>query len=141
MAEGEEKKLGPNVTWNPGEDQKKPMKMYGVTFVPGQSVNVEDAVGSSGAQEVLKKLSTNRYFKVDGGPDHEAEAEKRQQAEEEGDKAFAEAQKQESEAPQPPPDWKGPESEQLESDSGARRPTMPKSGSRSGSSSRGGSEE
>ena len=49
---------------------------------------------------MLKKLATNRSFKVDGGPDHEAEAEKRKQAEEEGDKASSPRQsRQESERP------------------------------------------
>jgi len=143
----EEQKLGPNATYQPeDEGRKEPITVHGVAFVPGKSVNLEERLGKQKSQEVLKKLSGNPHFNVDGGTDWKAEREAKSKAEEQEaqdvQKAREEAEQQaQGGAPLPPPDWKGPEKEELESDSGARRPTMPKSGSRSGSSSRGGSEE
>ena len=145
MAEGEEKKLGPNATYQPEDDKAPPTQTQGLDFSPGKSVNVVDLLGEEKGQTVLKKLAGNPSFKVDGGPDWKQQAEKKQQAQEEAAKDAEEARKKaeeaKSETPLPPEGWEGPEKAELESDSGARRPTMPKSGSQAGSSSRGGAKE
>lgn len=138
MADEQEKKLGPNVTYQPeDENDKNPVTMQGVTFVPGKSVNLEDRLGGR-AEATLKKLAGNRFFKVDGGPDHKAAAEKKAKAEEEDQKAEQEAKEQAEQQKidnengqvgtlrDPPDDWQGPDKAELERDSGARRPPVPK---------------
>ncbi|MET0651199.1 MAG: hypothetical protein ABWY63_01690 [Hyphomicrobiaceae bacterium] len=128
----DETKLGPNVTYQPeNEDDKTPLDYYGVTFVPGKSVNVEEALGSANSEAVLKKLAGNRYFKVDGGVDHREEQKKREKAEQEASKVKQKAQEEAARkaaggAPPPPDDWQGPDSAELETDSAARRPPLPK---------------
>ena len=97
-----EKKLGPNVTYTPDdENDKTPVTMGGVTFVPGESVNLEEMLGEQEGAKVAKKLAGNRFFKVDGGPDHKAMAEKKAEAEqkqqEAAQRAREEAEKAESE--------------------------------------------
>lgn len=134
MAEKEEQKLGPNVTYQPeDESQKTPVSIGNVQFTPGKSVNLEERLGKSGSEALLKKLAGNPHFKVDGGEDWKAQAEKRSQAEqqdaEEAEKARETARKAEEakvrgEAPPPPEDWKGPDEAGLETDSAARRPTI-----------------
>jgi hypothetical protein len=123
MPEDKEQKLGPNVTWNPGEEYKQPMTMYGVQFTPGKAVNVGDALGSVASEAVLKKLAGNRYFKVDGGPDWDAEEQKKAKALEQADRDAEQARK---DAEEQPADWTGPEKASLEHDSGARRPNIGK---------------
>ena len=132
----EEKKLGPNVTYvGAGEDDKAAVTMAGVRFEPGKSVNLEDRLGKSGAASMLQKLSKNRYFKVDGGVDHEAEAKKREEMQaKEYEDAVKSAEDQRKQAqgaqqdrqqqgglPQPPSDWEGPDEAHLE-----RQPTSRK---------------
>lgn len=122
----DEKKLGPNVTYQPeDESQKTPVQVGGISFTPGKAVNVEDRLGKSGSEALLKKLAGNPHFKVDGGEDWKAQAEKKAQAEqqdaEDAEKARKEADKDASE---PPADWKGPDEASLETDSAARRPTI-----------------
>jgi len=144
----EEKKLGPNVTYQgQQEEDKTPLNMAGVRFEPGKSVNLEDRLGKEQAQRILKKLAGNRYFKVDGGPDHAAEQKKReelaqkeaedeqkrsedqvkqqqeQQRQREHQSALQRAQ-DEGRAPPPPPppeDYDGPEQETLEKPTSRRR--------------------
>ncbi len=144
MAE-KEQKLGPNVTYiGSGEGDKTPVTMAGVRFAPGESVNLEERLGPQG-QSMLKKLAGNKYFKVDGGPDHEAEAKKRAELEEKEQadeaKRLEDEEKQRQEAaqqtakqapaqpprsdtrtPPPPPDWEGPENEGLEKQPTSRKP-------------------
>ena len=142
----EEKKLGPNVTYvGQGEGDKTAATIEGVRMVPGESVNLEDRLGKEKAKEVLKKLSANQFFKVDGGPDHAAEAKKRAEAEAKAAEAQAkDEQKQREEAakaqgqsteqstggspmernrptPPPPEGWEGPEEETLEKPTSRKR--------------------
>jgi hypothetical protein len=130
----DEKKLGPNVTYTPeDEHDKAPAQVFGVNFTPGKALNLEERLGEEKAAEVFKKLSGNRFFKVDGGPDHKQLAEKKAKAEEQDAKDAEEARKAQAEAdaekaggtPLPPEDWQGPDKEKLESDSAARRPPLP----------------
>lgn len=72
----EEKKLGPSVTYTNPDGGAKLVTVAGVLMKAGQSVNLVEKLGESGAAPILKKLSGNRYFKVDGGPDHSKEEEK-----------------------------------------------------------------
>jgi len=79
----EEQKLGPNATYQPeDEGRKEPITVHGVAFVPGKSVNLEERLGKQKSQEVLKKLSGNPHFNVDGGTDWKAEREAKSKAEE-----------------------------------------------------------
>lgn len=99
MAEKQEEKqkLGPNVTYNPPEGEPETTSTYGIPFVKGQSVNVVDLLGEAGAQGALKKLSGNRFFKVDGGMDHEKAGKTREEAQEKVDKANEEVRKRREE--------------------------------------------
>ena len=112
----EEKKLGPNVTYlGNDENDKTAVEAHGIRFKPGEAVNLNDRLGEEKAQGVLKGLAGNRFFKVDGGPDHKADEKKRQDAE----KKEAEAlQKEREEAAKPKqqqqPGYVPPENEHLE---------------------------
>ena len=78
----EEKKLGPSVTYlGNDENDKTPVTIGNVRFKPGESVNLEDRLGAEPAQAQLKALAGNRFFQVDGGPDHKAQREKAAEAE------------------------------------------------------------
>lgn len=78
----EEQKLGPSVTYlGNDEEDKAAVTIGGVRFKPGESVNLEERLGEQGAQAQLKKLAGNRFFQVDGGPDHKAQREKAREAE------------------------------------------------------------
>ncbi|RPJ80707.1 MAG: hypothetical protein EHM13_11620, partial [Acidobacteria bacterium] len=111
----EEKKLGPNATYTPeDEEATTPVTVMGVQFTPGKATNVEDRLGNpEKAQEVLKKLSGNPAFKVDGGTDWKQAAEKKAKAEEQEAKDAEEARKKQAEkdakdagqTPNPPEDW------------------------------------
>ena len=129
----EEKKLGPNATYvGQGEGDKTAATVEGVRMAPGESVNLEERLGKDKAKAALQKLASNQFFKVDGGPDHAAEAKKKAEADQKAAEAAAkddekqrkEAEKQqgiggspmERERPTPPPpeNWQGPEEETLE---------------------------
>lgn len=71
----EEKKLGPNVTYTNPDKGAKIMNVAGVIMKEGESVDLEKKLGKEAAAPILKKLAGNRYFKVDGGPDHSKESE------------------------------------------------------------------
>jgi hypothetical protein len=106
----DEKKLGPNVTYlGNDENDKEAVTAHGVRFKPGEAVNLNDRLGEEKAKEVLKGLAGNRFFKVDGGPDHKAEEKKRQEAEQKEAEA---AQKDLEEANKPKePGYVPPEQE------------------------------
>jgi hypothetical protein len=94
----EEKKLGPNVTYNPEEGEGAPsVVMGGLTLVPGKAVNLVDfyAGDEAKAQAALKKLAGNPVFKVDGGPDHKALRERQEKVEENTRKSAEEARERE----------------------------------------------
>lgn len=77
----EEQKLGPNVTYlGANEDDKTPVTIGSVRLKPGESVNLEERLGAAEAETQLKALAGNRFFKVDGGPDHKAQQEKAAEA-------------------------------------------------------------
>lgn len=104
----EEKKLGPGVTYLGNDDEDKAaVTMAGIRFKPGESVNVEERLGEEGAKDFLKSLSGNRFFKVDGGPDHRAQAE----AKAKGEQQDAEDARKEAEEKA---GYKPPEENQLE---------------------------
>ncbi len=73
MAEKEEKKLGPNATYTNPDKGAKLITMAGVLMKEGQSVNLVEKLGEARAAPIMKKLAGNRYFRVDGGPDHSKE--------------------------------------------------------------------
>lgn len=66
----DEKKLGPGVTYTNPDKSTKIITVAGVLFKEGQSVNLVEKIGEVRANDILKTLAGNRYFKVDGGPDH-----------------------------------------------------------------------
>jgi hypothetical protein len=76
----EEKKLGPHAAYINPEGPKQ-VVVNGVPFPKGEKVNLEERLGKAGAASILKKLSGNRFFAVEGGVDHEAEAKKKAEAE------------------------------------------------------------
>jgi hypothetical protein len=121
----EEKKLGPSVTYlGNDDDDKQAVEAHGVRFKPGESVNLNDRLGEAKAAEVLKGLAGNRFFKVDGGPDHKAEEKKRQEAvQKEAEAALKdaeEANQTQAERDRKKQGYVPPENEQLES-----KPTRP----------------
>lgn len=78
----EEQKLGPSVTYlGANEDDKTPVTISNVRFKPGESVNLEERLGKTSSDQILKKLAGNQFFKVDGGPDHKAQREAAREAE------------------------------------------------------------
>lgn len=136
----EEKKLGPNATYvGQGEGDKTAATVEGVRMAPGESVNLEDRLGKDKAKSVLAKLATNQFFKVDGGPDHAAEAKKKAEADQKAAEAQAKDEQKAAEAqakaqgiggspmerdrptPPPPEGWSGPEEETLEKPSSRKR--------------------
>ena len=73
----EEKKLGPNVTYlGNDENDKTPVTMGNVRFKPGESINLQERMPPGEAEATLKSLAGNRFFQVDGGPDHKAQRQK-----------------------------------------------------------------
>jgi hypothetical protein len=66
----EEKKLGPSVTYTNPDKGAKMITVAGVLMKEGQAVNLEEKLGKERAAPLLKKLANNRYFSVQGGPDH-----------------------------------------------------------------------
>jgi hypothetical protein len=119
----EEKKLGPNVTYlGNDENDKTAVEAHGVRFKPGEAVNLEERLGEEKAKEILKGLAGNRFFKVDGGPDHKAEEKKRVEAEKKEQEAAAkdaqDAQSGQAEKDRKRAGYIPPETEQLETKPG-----------------------
>lgn len=81
MAEQKEQKLGA-VTYLDPDKTEQPVSMGGITFLPGEAVNVDELIADKGSADRLKsKLAGNPYFKVEGGPDHAKTTEERQKHE------------------------------------------------------------
>ena len=130
MAEAQkeqQKKLGA-VTYNDPDKTGQPVSVKGVSFMPGEAVNLDELFSEDEAEALKKDLSNNSHFKVEGGPDHRKVLEARQKHEEEAEKKRAElAEKAQRQAqrgePQPPPGYKGPDEAHLEHDNraGAKR--------------------
>ena len=96
----EEKKLGPNVTYlGNDENDKTPVTMGNVRFKPGESINLQERMPPGEAEATLKSLAGNRFFQVDGGPDHKAQRQKA--AEEEALKAAGHQPADESQLDKP----------------------------------------
>ena len=71
----EKQKLGPNVTYTNPDGNAKLSSIGGIVVKEGESVNLVEKLGEARANALLPKLAKNRYFKVDGGPDHKQAAE------------------------------------------------------------------
>ena len=118
----EEDKIGTSVTFL-DPDNTGPVTMRGVPFLKDEQVDLDEFMPEAQAKEMAKKLAGNAHFKVEGGPDHQAQREKQQKAQEEVEKKKQEAAERQAQqlqrgaqSEQPPPDWKGPEKPHLESD-------------------------
>ena len=85
----QEKKLGPNVTYTNPDQGAKMTTVAGVLLKEGQAVNLEEKLGKDKAAPILKKLSKNRYFKVDGGEDHSKEEQSQAPSPNEAQSAWA----------------------------------------------------
>jgi hypothetical protein len=93
----DEKKLGPNVTYvDKDKDGTKSVTVDGVFLEAGKATNIVEALGEARAAPILKKLSGNPYFKVDGGPDHQAEDKKKQEFEKQQEERRRQLQDEES---------------------------------------------
>jgi hypothetical protein len=67
----EEKKLGDSVTYTNPDRGNKLMTVAGVLLKEGESVNLVEKLGESRARPIIDKLAKNRFFKVEGGEDHQ----------------------------------------------------------------------
>ena len=93
----EDKKLGPNVTYlGNDEEDKTPVTIGNVRFKPGEAVNLEDRLPPAEAEAQLKALAGNRFFQVDGGPDHKAQREKAAEAQKKDDEETQKAAEEEA---------------------------------------------
>lgn len=93
----EEKKLGPSVTYlGNDENDKTPVTMGNVRFKPGESINLEERMTPTEAESTLKALAGNRFFQVDGGPDHKAQRETAAQAQQKDDEEVQKAAEEEA---------------------------------------------
>lgn len=114
-----EQKLG-SVTYLDPDKTEQPVTMAGVTFKPGEAVDVNKTLTDQGrAEQIKQKLAGNPFFKVEGGPDHTKAAAQREKDARDAEKHRAEVTaKQVAELkrgdPQPPPNWKGPAEPHLE---------------------------
>jgi len=89
----EKKKLGA-VTYVDPDKTEAPIHIAGVTFLPGEAVNLDELLPEEHATRLKEKLANNPYFKVEGGPDHAKTAEARQQHEQLNEKKDQRAQAQ-----------------------------------------------
>ena len=127
MAEQKEKpKLGA-VTYLDPDKTGQPITMQGITFMPGESVDLDKLLNEDMAERLKEKLAGNQYFRVEGGPDHQKTTEARQKHEEEAQQKRQElAEKQQRDAsrqqPQPPPDFKAPDKPTLEHEDSRSKP-------------------
>jgi hypothetical protein len=82
----QEQKLGA-VTYLDPDKSEAPVSMQGITFVPGEAVNIDELISDKVQADRLKqKLAGNPYFRVEGGPDHAKTTEERQKHEADADK-------------------------------------------------------
>ena len=81
----QEQKLGA-VTYIDPDKTEQPVSIAGVTFLPGEAVNLDELMPDKAQADRLKqKLAGNQYFKVEGGPDHKQVTEERQKHEQEAE--------------------------------------------------------
>jgi hypothetical protein len=81
----QEQKLGA-VTYADPDKTEQPISIGGITFLPGEAVNLDELMTDKAQVDRLKqKLAGNPYFKVEGGPDHKQVAEERQKHEQEAE--------------------------------------------------------
>jgi hypothetical protein len=93
----DEKKLGPSVTYlGNDENDKTPVTIGNVRFKPGESVNLEERLPPAEVEATLKSLAGNRFFQVDGGPDHKGQREKTAQAQKKDDEEVQKAAEEEA---------------------------------------------
>jgi hypothetical protein len=67
----DEKKLGPGIVYTNPDKSTPLMTVAGVLLREGKSVNLVEKLGEARATPILQKLAKVRFFKVDGGPDHQ----------------------------------------------------------------------
>jgi len=81
----QERKLG-SVTYADPDKTEQPISIGGITFLPGEAVNLDELMPDEAQANRLKeKLAGNPYFKVEGGPDHAKVVEERQKHEQEAE--------------------------------------------------------
>lgn len=107
----DEEKIGTKVTFKDPDGVKQPVTIQGVTLAPGDEVDLAEFLEQDKAEALAKSLAANRYFAVEGGPDHEADEQRR--AEARAEQAQRASQKVE-EANQSPPEYQAPEQPRLE---------------------------
>lgn len=69
QTEQEKPKLGP-VTFTDPDKTGQPVSAQGITFLPGEAVNVDELLPPEQAERLKTKLAGNQFFSVQGGPDH-----------------------------------------------------------------------
>jgi hypothetical protein len=67
-----------SVTFKDPEGMQKPVTMFGVTFLPNQSVDLKEFMPEDQAKERAKSLAGNPFFQVAGTPDVAKENEERE---------------------------------------------------------------
>lgn len=65
----EKRKLGA-VTFTDPDKTGQAVSALGITFIPGEPVNVDELLPPEQAERLKEKLAGNQFFKVEGGPDH-----------------------------------------------------------------------
>jgi hypothetical protein len=65
----EKPKLGA-VTFTDPDKTGQPVSAQGITFLPGEAVNVDELLPPEQAERLKEKLAGNQFFSVQGGPDH-----------------------------------------------------------------------
>lgn len=65
----EKRKLGA-VTFTDPDKTGQAVSALGITFLPGEAVNVDELLPPEQAERLKEKLAGNQFFKVEGGPDH-----------------------------------------------------------------------
>lgn len=108
----DEPKLGPNLTYTNPDGDAKEVQVSGLTFKENEPVDLHKALGEGTAAPILKKYAKNRFFKVDGGPDH---GEANQKAKQES------GQTQGSGPRKPEDDYEGPDEARLENPAPRRK--------------------
>jgi hypothetical protein len=130
-------KLGTKVTYVDPDREKVPVTMKGgiggtdVMFVPGEATDLAEFMPKERAETMARKLAGNRYFQVEGGPDHEKErqqAEQRRREQEERKREIEQEQEQKmsperrrKREAQMPPDYKPPDEARLENETPAQK--------------------
>jgi hypothetical protein len=152
----DEEKVNTTVTYRPAGDRKRPVTIQGITFAPGQAVNLEELMPKERAERLAKQLNRNRFFQENRTEQDEYEArlnEQNRRAREatrgseartgrvrpqfpsglgnEGQDDYANQQRQSAgvaEGGDPPDDYKAPETMKLENEPAERTRTASKKG-------------